>query len=490
MFNISECDITNKDVNITITPEVGTTNYSYTIIKNDKRMDTVNVINGEISNINLTETGNYKIEVNINNQITTSGLYQIDKDSPIINIENKTVTLKMGDNIDLLSGVTATDNIDGDITSKITSNEKELKLTQPSTQTLIYTVEDKAGNITSEKIDINIINSNNNLYINQILLCIILGIFLIITFIYNKTFKLENRISKYSIKPIKDNNKSVFETFNNMINNFISRINKIVLKSEFLVKKSKKYEKYIIAFGNKKDNPITFISKKILVSIIFLIVGFIIETLRLKSLSIYEIVILIAVGYYALDLIYKYRYYVYRKQIENDLLQAIIVMNNAFKSGRSITQAIELVGNELTGAISEEFKKMSMELSFGLDIEVVFKRFAERIKIEEAAYLTSSLSILNKTGGNIIKVFTSIEKTLFNRKKLKVELNSLTGSSKLIMWVLTLVPICFVILINFINPEYFLPLYQNVLGIVIIGVIIMLYILYIVIVRKIMKIRM
>ena len=36
-----------------------------------------------------------------------------------------------------------------------------------------------------------------------------------------------------------------------------------------------------------------------------------------------------------------------RSQIENDLLQAIIIMNNAFKSGRSITQAIELVTKEL-----------------------------------------------------------------------------------------------------------------------------------------------
>ena len=95
----------------------------------------------------------------------------------------------------------------------------------------------------------------------------------------------------------------------------------------------------------------------------------------------------------------------YRNRLENDLLQAIIIMNNAFKSGRSISQAIELVTKELKGPIAEEFKKMSLELSFGLSIDVVFKRFGERVKIDEINYLTSSLSILNKTGGNIIKVF-------------------------------------------------------------------------------------
>lgn len=59
-----------------------------------------------------------------------------------------------------------------------------------------------------------------------------------------------------------------------------------------------------------------------------------------------------------------------------------------------------------------------MEINVGLSIDIVFKRFAERIKLEEATYLTAALTILNKTGGNIIKVFSSIEKTLFNKKNL------------------------------------------------------------------------
>ncbi len=46
---------------------------------------------------------------------------------------------------------------------------------------------------------------------------------------------------------------------------------------------------------------------------------------------------------------------------------------------------------------------MHLELSFGLSVDVVFGRFAKRVELEEVSYLTASLSILNKTGGNIIK---------------------------------------------------------------------------------------
>ena len=54
-------------------------------------------------------------------------------------------------------------------------------------------------------------------------------------------------------------------------------------------------------------------------------------------------------------------------------------------------------------------------------LDVVFDRFAKRMNLEEAEYLSSSLTILNKTGGNIIKVFASIEKMLFDKRKLKKE---------------------------------------------------------------------
>ena len=244
------------------------------------------------------------------------------------------------------------------------------------------------------------------------------------------------------------------------------------------------------AFSDGKYTAIDFISRKIITSFAFLFSAIIVQTLRFKLLNILELLIPLIIGYFLLDIIYAYKYYKYRKKIEKDLLQAIIIMNNCFKSGRSITQAINIVAEQLDGAIADEFKKMSLELSFGLEIEAVFKRFSERIKLEEAAYLTSSLSVLNKTGGNIIKVFTSIEKTLFNRQKLNLELKSLTGSSKIIMYVLTIMPVLFVIIISFINKDYFAPLFTSGMGFIIIGVILVLYIAYIVVVRKIMKVRM
>ena len=103
------------------------------------------------------------------------------------------------------------------------------------------------------------------------------------------------------------------------------------------------------------------------------------------------------------------------------------------------------------------------------------------------------LSILcnleNKSGGNIIKVFNSIEKNMFNRRKLENELKSLTSSSKLIMYVLMIVPIVFVIFISLINKEYFQPLLVNPLGIILGIIMVIIYITYIIVVRRVLKVR-
>ena len=232
-----------------------------------------------------------------------------------------------------------------------------------------------------------------------------------------------------------------------------------------------------------------FISIKIISSLTCIVIAIFAKTINFKIFNTYDVYLPMIFGFFLPDLIYYFKYRNYRKTLENDLLQAIIIMNNAFKSGRSITQAINLVSKELKGPIAEEFKKMNLELSFGLGLDVVFQRLYERIKIEEISYLTASLTILNQTGGNIVEVFSSIEKSLFNKKKLRLELKSMTGGSRMIVNVLTIVPVAFILMIWVINPTYFLPLLTNKLGLVIIGIILIYYIVYIIVIRKLLKVK-
>ena len=164
-------------------------------------------------------------------------------------------------------------------------------------------------------------------------------------------------------------------------------------------------------------------------------------------------------------------------------------MNNAFKSGKSTIQAVEIASKKLPKPICFEFKKIYEEMKYGLSIDTVFDRFSKRVAIEEAEYLSSSLTILNRTGGNIVAVFDSIEKTLFDKKKLKEELKNSTTVSKLVVKILLVVPIFFVLIIYLLNPDYFSPFFESTLGYLMLGFILLMFIVYAYLLGKIVRVE-
>ena len=171
------------------------------------------------------------------------------------------------------------------------------------------------------------------------------------------------------------------------------------------------------------------------------------------------------------------------------MLRAVIVMNNAFKVGKSILQAVTIASETLPKPISIEFKKIAGDMSYGLSADVAFGRFAKRVDLEEANFIASSLTILNKTGGNIVNVFSSIEKTLFDKQKLESDLKNSTAASNLVVKFLMFVPVVFVVLIQMVSPDYFEPLFSSVLGYLIIGLIILMFSIYLYLLNKIIKVE-
>jgi len=200
------------------------------------------------------------------------------------------------------------------------------------------------------------------------------------------------------------------------------------------------------------------------------------------------LILIIFLSYYAYNIILNIAYKKRTKHIEQDLLKAVVIMNNAFKSGYNITQAVDMVVKDLSGPIKEEFSKISYDLEYGLDLKDVFDRFYERAKIEDIKYITSTLSLLNLTGGNLVGVFTNIENSFTNNKRLKDELNSMTASSKLVYYCLLTMPILLTCILLLISPNYFAPLLTTPFGYLIILLIIILYISYILIIKRILRI--
>jgi len=327
----------------------------------------------------------------------------------------------------------------------------------------------------------------NYLIIIVIQVLLIFVLVAIITFFIrlNETIKLEKRITKYSIRG--NNNKYdksyydiVLEGYKSFVKKQRRRINKLFPR---LVRK---YDKYVT---DGEVRAADYITHKLVISNLFVILTFVAAIIQDRLITMLELFISIILGFYILDIILlifnKYK----KKKIENDILRAIIIMNNAFKSGKSTIQAVEIASLKLSKPISSEFKRMHQEMKYGLSVDVVFDRFAKRINLEEAEYLSSSLTILNRTGGNIVAVFNSIEKTLFDKMKLKEELKNSTTVSNLLVKILLLVPVFIVAVIYLLNPNYFDPFFESTLGFILLTIIFLLFIIYAYLLQKIIKVE-
>ena len=497
-----QLEATNQAITLTFTPTYSVTRYTYEIVKDGEVFETYQVSSSVASEIILNDTGEYKIVATLyrgtRSEEVSSGIYHIDMERPIIRLKDTSrgdlLTIEKSKNMtvfEMNDYIIAYDKQDGDLISSVTSNASEIDWMQLGTHELVYTVSDSAGNITTKTVQLQIVrNQQFSLMTIQLSLLLFICVVIVWWLRYQKSIRLEKRLSKYSIHGLRDHSVSLFEKGIQ----FFEKVNQILAKnlqkSVVLKKYSRHYDKYIPLYRPFYSSGMDVVVTKFISGIGFILLAIFAMAIRRHVFAFYELLLPFICGFYLPDLLFFSKYQIYRNMLENDLLQAIIIMNNAFKSGRSITQAIELVTKELEGPIAEEFKKMSLELSFGLSIEETFKRFAARIQLEEVTYLTASLSILNRTGGNIIKVFSSIERSLFNKKKLKLELASLTGSSKIIVYVLFLVPPLFILFISLLNPTYFVPLYTTTIGLILCGIMLMIYISYVIVVRKMMKVRM
>lgn len=327
-----------------------------------------------------------------------------------------------------------------------------------------------------------------NLIIEIILILLGLSLFFYIirlTIAYDK----EQRLTRFSINGINTKQISYTDKILNFHYNTIKKLSKIFSKSKILNNYSKKYEIYVDKSYIIKNDPIDFISIKFYLSFICIIITIISDVIRVKYINLPQLLLSFILGFFIYDVYLVLEKKNKYKKLENDLLKAVIIMSNAFKSGRSIVQAIDLVIEEVDGRIKEEFKKVKVDLNYGLDYEVVFNRFAKRLNIEEAYYMSTSLIILNKTGGNISKIFSTIEKSFFDRKKLKDELNSSIAVSELVFKILVVIPIFIFLVIYILDNFYFMPLFTTLIGRLILILCLIIYISYIIVVKKITKMK-
>jgi tight adherence protein B len=151
------------------------------------------------------------------------------------------------------------------------------------------------------------------------------------------------------------------------------------------------------------------------------------------------------------------------KRVEAQLMDAMILLSNALKSGLDIVQGFELVSRDLVPPISEEFGLVIKNYSLGTPFERALEGMEERVASRLLSYVIKAVVIQRSVGGNLTKIFDRIVDNIREEGKLEEKMQSLTAQQRIQSIVVGVMPwlmvgLMFIFQYDTMSKYYFSPL--------------------------------
>lgn len=171
------------------------------------------------------------------------------------------------------------------------------------------------------------------------------------------------------------------------------------------------------------------------------------------------------------------------------LVDALMNISNALRSGYSLPQAFELIQREMENPIAQEVRLLNQEARVGVPMEQALQHILERMPSDDLDLVVTAILISQEVGGSLAEVMDNIAKTIRERHQIEGKVRALTAQGRMQAIVLCLVPIVLGFVVNWLNPGLFAPMLETWAGWGMMGLIGVLEVVGLLIVRKIVTIE-
>lgn len=154
-----------------------------------------------------------------------------------------------------------------------------------------------------------------------------------------------------------------------------------------------------------------------------------------------------------------------RRQFNNQLADALLVLANSLRSGFSLLQAMEMVSQEMPNPISGEFQFALREMTYGTATEVALIHLSERVGSDVLDLLVTAMLIQRQAGGNLAEVLLNIHATIQDRLRIQQEIKTLTAQGRISGYIIAALPFGIAGVLSVVNPSYMSLLFTNPIGI-------------------------
>ncbi|MCP4540989.1 MAG: secretion system protein F [Chloroflexi bacterium] len=152
------------------------------------------------------------------------------------------------------------------------------------------------------------------------------------------------------------------------------------------------------------------------------------------------------------------------KAFVDQLGDTIQLMVNGIRAGYSILQAMEAVSEEMGPPISDEFGRVVREQQLGLTLEHAMDNMLRRVPSDDLDMMMTAINVQREVGGNLAEVLDSIAFTIRERIRIKGELASMTGQSRMSGYMVGMIPVALSGFLYLVNPEYMGQMVDHICG--------------------------
>lgn len=178
-----------------------------------------------------------------------------------------------------------------------------------------------------------------------------------------------------------------------------------------------------------------------------------------------------------------------RRQIVAQLPGFVDLLCGTMKSGHSLAEGLNETRRLLPKELRQEIDWLCHTLRLGTPIPRGLNAWETRCPLEEISLIVRPLSIAYATGGNTVELLEQCRDILKARKRSNDRLHSLTAQGRLQAVVLSLLPPCFLLILDRIMPGFLGQMTTTQAGKIVLATSILLQILGWLSIRKIMNVK-
>jgi tight adherence protein B len=151
-------------------------------------------------------------------------------------------------------------------------------------------------------------------------------------------------------------------------------------------------------------------------------------------------------------------------QFDEQLMDALILIGNALRSGLDIATGIELVSTNMKAPISEEFGQALNAYRLGGSLETALMEMTRRIPSRTLETTVVSIILQRDTGGNLIKTFEQLVQTIREESKLQKKVRAISAQGRTQVAFLSIFPWGMALLLYVLSPEMIEPALSQTWG--------------------------